>query len=72
MHFSIIRIHFHISIFIFSYSDETSTINHQIECIDSNNAFWHPPHDMENNSYYSSGHPHSNQSRRASVSFIFF
>jgi hypothetical protein len=57
------------------YSDEASTINHQIgEYIDPN--FWHPPHmaagDSESNSYYSGAHPHSihDLSRRTSVSFL--
>jgi hypothetical protein len=51
------------------FSDETSTINHQIG--DPN--FWHPPPsagDNESNSYYSGAHPHSihDLSRRTSVS----
>lgn len=67
--------------FIFSFSisfrsDETSTINHQIECIDPN--FWHPPHlenagDNESNSYYPNLHinPNHECSRRANVSKVF-
>lgn len=55
----------------FPFSDETSTINHQIgEYIDPN--FWHPPNlagDNESNSYYSGAQPHSinDLSRRTSV-----
>jgi len=63
-----------LSLLQFSFSDETSTINHQIgDYIDPN--FWHPPHlagDNESNSYYSGAHPHSihDMSRRTSVSSL--